>query len=391
MPPSLRSALATIVVLAAVVFGSAAGILAAVSQAEAQGTPTLPESVRPPAGATIGEPPNRPTNIQPKASDSDIWRAIRRGGQGGASGEASDDNPGSAVMPLAGTGGLIQSEGELWREMRGGPYRQYAGIFLAAIVALLALFFALRGRVRIAHGRSDTTVVRFGGIERFAHWLTAISFIVLAVTGLQLMFGRELIIPLLGKARFAELAILGKAAHNYVGFGFMVGLALMFILWVWHNLPHPRDIVWFLKGGGIIGTGHPHSKKFNAGQKIIFWLVILGGSSLSASGWALLVPPYDLHLFSTSFAALNDWFNLDLPAQLTATQELQLNQLWHGAVAVVMIGVILCHIYIGSVGMEGAFAAMGRGRVDLNWAREHHDLWVEELERKGKVPPAPAE
>ena len=381
IPSALRSALFMAAVLLSVV---PSGVLVLASQAAAQGTPVLPESVRPPAGAAIGEAPTRPTNILPEASDSDIWRAIRHGGAGGGS-------DAGAAMSLPGTGGLIQSEGKLWREFRDGPYRDYAGLLIATVVALLALFFALRGRVRMVGGASGVTVTRFGGIERFVHWLTAISFIILAVTGLNLMFGREFVIPLLGKARYAEITEIGKLVHNNVGFAFMAGIVLMILLWVWHNIPHPRDIVWFLKGGGIIGSGHPPSKKFNGGQKVVFWLVVLCGGSLAVSGWALLNPPYELHIFAVTFAQLNAWFSLELPTALSATQELQLNQLWHGMVAIVMICIILAHIYIGTLGMEGAFAAMGSGEVDLNWAREHHDLWVDKLEREGKVPKLPAE
>jgi len=338
-------------------------------------------SVRPPEGAASGSaPPPPPTNLLPPDSDSDVWRMIRQG------------ESGVVRAPQASGGQMIQSEGELWRDFRNGPYQTYAVLGLAAVFALLLLFFALRGRIAIAGGPAGVTIRRFTGIERFAHWLTATSFVVLALSGLNLVIGVDYLMPLIGKELFAQLTLWGKIAHNFLGFSFLVGIALMFILWVWHNIPHPRDVVWFAKGGGIIGIGHPTAAKFNAGQKIIFWVTILGGISLGMSGFALMFPE-QFTFFADTAALLNGWFGWQLPTDLSMMQEQQLNQTWHGIVGMVMTAVIIAHIYIGSVGMQGAFAAMGRGQVDLNWAEEHHKLWVAKLRRQGKAPPAelPAE
>jgi formate dehydrogenase subunit gamma len=175
----------------------------------------------------------------------------------------------------------------------------------------------------------------------------------------------------------------GKLAHDFLGFGFMAGLALMFVLWVWHNIPDGHDLKWLAKGGGMVGGGHPSACKFNAGQKLVFWAVALGGLSLSLSGLQLIFP-FTFHFFDGTFTALN-WLGLGLPTDLTPMAEQQLATVWHGAMAVFLTAVVIAHVYIGSIGMEGAFEAMGSGKVDLNWAREHHDLWVEELERKGEV------
>ncbi|MCB2053346.1 MAG: formate dehydrogenase subunit gamma [Geminicoccaceae bacterium] len=333
-------------------------------------------SVRPPEGASQSAAPPS-INILPQDSSSDIWRQIRRG------------ETGASAMPTPAGGQLIQSEGENWREFRNGAYYDYAVLFLLGTLALLALFFTIRGRVRIRGGKAGIEIRRFAALERFVHWFTAICFLVLALTGLNLIFGRPLLLPLLGKEVFATWSMWGKLTHNSIGFGFMIGVVAMFLLWVWHNLPHPRDLVWLAKGGGIIGNAHVPSTKFNTGQKLIFWAVILGGASLSVSGFALLRPPYDLGLFAATFGWINDLFGTDLPTVLDTTQEMQLNQIWHGAVGVVMTAIIFGHIYIGTIGMEGAFAAMGRGRVDLNWAREHHDLWVERLEKEGRLSTVP--
>jgi formate dehydrogenase subunit gamma len=320
-----------------------------------------------------GPAPTPPANLQPERSASDMWRAIRRGEEG------------TVPIPNELARQLIQSEGEAWRSLRGGDYRIYSGWAILGMIGLLALFFAVRGRVRIHAGPAGVRIRRFNGVERFAHWLTAVSFIVLALTGLNLIFGRPLLIPLLGKEAFGAISMWGKLAHNYLAFGFMLGLALMLVLWVVHNVPHPRDVVWLLKGGGLLGGTHPPAKKFNAGQKVLFWIVMLGGLSISLSGLQLLFP-FTFSFFDSTFATLNAWLGSSLPTGLTPMAEQQLATLWHGATGVVLTAVILAHIYIGTVGMEGAFDAMGSGEVDLNWAREHHNLWVEELERKQAAP-----
>jgi formate dehydrogenase subunit gamma len=184
---------------------------------------------------------------------------------------------------------------------------------------------------------------------------------------------------LIGPDAFALITQWGKYAHNYLSFAFMLGLILIFVLWVKDNIPNRHDLVWLSKGGGLFKAGvHPPSEKFNAGQKLVFWIVILGGVSISLSGIALLFP-FEFKMFAATNAFLNI-FGFDLPTNLTLMQEMQLSQLWHGIVAIVMIAVVLAHIYIGSLGMEGAFDAMGTGMVDENWAREHHDLWVAEIE-----------
>ncbi|MCR9222024.1 MAG: formate dehydrogenase subunit gamma [Alphaproteobacteria bacterium] len=314
-------------------------------------------------------------------SDTDFWREIRRGAGG------------SAQQPHELGGVLIQSEGETWRSVRNGPLSTYGVWLMAASVAGLALFFALRGRIAIEHGLSGVTIERFKAVERFGHWLTAGTFIVLAITGLNMLYGRYILIPVIGKEAFATITMAGKWLHNWVAFGFMAGLVLIFVMWVAHNIPNRTDLAWLAKGGGLFTKGvHPPSRKFNAGQKIIFWATILGGVSLSLSGWALL-DPFTTTMFGKTFAVVN-LVGFNLPTDLTLMEEQQFAQVWHTIVSLVMIAIILAHIYIGSIGMQGAFAAMGSGHVDLNWAKEHHGLWVEEEQAKGAVPggrPQPAE
>ena len=228
-------------------------------------------------------------------------------------------------------------------------------------------------------------------MERFAHWLMAGSFIVLAITGLVVLFGRMAIIPLLGHEAFSTIAVASKWVHNNISWAFMLGLVMAFFLWVGHNIPNRADLKWLAVGGGIFTKGvHPPARKFNAGQKMIFWSVILLGASISASGLSLLFP-FDMPLMGKTFSFLHDigaarWFGLDaFPAELTPQEEMQYTQLWHAIVGFGMMAVIIGHIYIGTIGMEGAFDAMGSGEVDENWAYQHHSIWYEKLERRGET------
>jgi formate dehydrogenase subunit gamma len=306
-------------------------------------------------------------------SSSDFWRAIRQG----ESFSTSLPNERGAV--------LIQSEGDNWRAFRNGPLSEYGAWALLGIVALLALFFVIRGRIRLEHGWSGHTITRFNFVERFAHWLTATCFVVLALTGLNMLYGRYVLLPLIGPEPFSMLMLWGKYAHNFLAFGFMLGLVLMVVLWVWQNFPNRYDFVWLAKGGGMFTKGtHPPAKKFNAGQKLVFWLVVLGGISVSLSGLMLLFP-FDYKAFGPTFGWVNWAFGTALPAALAPMQEMQLAQLWHAIMGLFLTVVIIAHIYIGTIGMEGAFDAMGSGQVDQNWALEHHNLWVRDLERRGAL------
>ncbi len=326
------------------------------------------QNVRPPENAVNAGGPPQTVPQEGGSYDPELWKELRRGVQGTVS------------IPDKKAGILVDSSGETWRAVQNGPLPVYGSYLLGGIIVLLALFFLIRGRIKIEHGRAGVTIERFTDFERIGHWLLATSFIILALSGLNILYGRYVLIPVVGKEAFAAIAATGKWLHSYVAFAFMVGLVMTFATWVWYNFPHPRDLVWFLKGGGILGGGHPEAKKFNAGQKVLFWLVMLGGLSLSLSGLQLLMP-YELPFFGKTFAFLNG-LGFDLPANLSANEEQQLATVWHGIVGLVLMAVIIAHIYIGSIGMEGAFEAMGTGDVDLNWAKEHHSLWVEEeLER----------
>ncbi|NCW30518.1 MAG: formate dehydrogenase subunit gamma, partial [Alphaproteobacteria bacterium] len=323
-------------------------------------------SVTPAVAQVNGEVPGTALGIK---SDTDLWRFVRTG------------NAGSTQMKDELSAVMIQSEGDNWRAFRNGPLSIYGAYGLAGIIGLLVVFYVVRGRIRIDAGPSEDKILRFGTIDRFAHWLMAGSFVVLGITGLNMLYGRYVLLPVLGKDAFATITAFGKYAHNYLAFAFMVGLALSFVLWVRHNIPNKLDLKWLAMGGGIFAKGvHPPARKFNAGQKIIFWAVMIGGLSVSMSGIALMFP-FQTHMFAETFAMLNG-LGFSLPTDFTPLQEQQMNQLWHGVVSLALVTMIIAHIYIGSVGMEGALDAMNSGMVDRNWAKEHHNLWVEEEDQK---------
>jgi formate dehydrogenase subunit gamma len=222
---------------------------------------------------------------------------------------------------------------------------------MGGTILLLALFRLLRGRVRIEQGWGGFSIRRFRGIERLAHWLLAISVVALALTSLSLQYaapdldyGRTLPGRLLGEEVFAGILRIARALHWWVQLAFMAGLVLAFLLWVGHSLPHWRDAAWLVRGGGLIARGvHPPARKFNAGQKLLFWIVILCGAWVSG-----LIPRYEGY----------------------GTE-------WHGVPALVLICAVIVHIYMRTVGIQGAASAMTSGEVDANWARQHHSLWAE--------------
>lgn len=318
------------------------------------------------------------------ASDPELWRALRFG-----SADVTASNNGPAATTL------IQDGGMRWLLFREGPLATYGAYLMGGTLVALLLFYLVRGRIRIDGEKTGRRIERFKAVERFGHWLLAGSFILLGITGLISLFGRKVLIPAFGHEAFSTLALASKWVHNNVSWAFMIALVMIFVMWVVHNLPDRTDINWLLKGGGIFSKGHPPAKKFNAGQKMIFWSVIVLGGSISVSGLALLFP-FEINMFAATFDKLNAWgisglLGLgELPTALAPHEEMQYAQLWHAIVSFVLMAIVLVHIYIGSVGMEGAYDAMGSGEVEEQWAREHHSLWVEEVKSKEAAAPKSA-
>jgi formate dehydrogenase subunit gamma len=274
---------------------------------------------------------------------------------------------GRGTLPDTRSFNLEQPGGRDWRQFHDVTLHWIGAVAILGMLALLVGFYLVRGMVRIKAGRSGRTLVRFNAFERFMHWMTATCFIILAVTGLNISFGKELLLPLLGPEAFSAWSQWGKYAHNYLSFPFTVGVVMILLTWIAGNIPNAVDVEWVKRGGGIVGHDDPPAYRFNGGQKMIYWIVVLGGGAAAISGYLLMFPFY-----ATDIAGM------------------QLAQGVHGTVAVLFVAAMLAHIYIGTIGMEGAFEAMGTGEVDINWAKQHHSLWVEEEAAKGHVSTPPA-
>lgn len=323
----------------------------------------------------LGNPENAAPTTAPLGtnggrSDADVWRSIRY----------NEIDP-RIQSPAPANEVMIQDAGMPWYQLREGPMITYGGGAILGFLALLVVFYFVRGKIMIDGGPAGTTIQRFKAIERFGHWLLAGSFIALGITGLLTLMGRSFLIPVIGHDAFATIAAGSKWVHNNIAWSFMLGLVMTFVMWIAHNIPNKLDWQWLKAGGGIFTKGHPSAKKFNAGQKIIFWTVMVLGASVSLSGLSLLFP-FHMPMFADTFGVINSIIGTSFPTELTPHEEMQYANIWHSIVAFVMMLAIIAHIYIGSIGMEGAFDAMGNGQVDLEWARQHHDLWVAEVEAK---------
>jgi formate dehydrogenase subunit gamma len=270
---------------------------------------------------------------------------------------------------------LIQPAGRQWDYFHEIILRWLGVIVILGMIAVLAAAYLIMGRLRISKGRSGQKVPRFNAFERFSHWLTAVSFVVLGLTGLNITFGKLLLLPMIGPEAFSSMSQIAKYTHNFVSASFVIGLVLIVAIWIKDNMPRKVDIDWIRQGGGFIKSKHAPSGRFNAGEKMVFWFALGAGVPVILSGYLLMFPFY-----------------------VTDIAGMQLAQIVHALVAVMFIAVIIAHIYIGTLGMEGAFEAMATGDVDLNWAKEHHDLWLEQQlskehlsARSGHSSAAPAE
>lgn len=276
---------------------------------------------------------------------------------------------GRITIPNPQAATLEQPQGRDFQAFHESTLPWLGGLVIVGMLAVLALFYFIRGRVRTNAPSTSIKLLRFHMFERLAHWLTATAFIVLALTGLNFVFGKRLLMPLIGADAFSIWSRWAKVAHDSFSWAFMLGILVLLVVWVRDNLPDRYDVNWLKVGGGLFDKSnntHPPAGRFNTGQKFVFWSVVLGGAALSVSGIVMLFP--------FVFADVNG---------------MQLAQTIHAIVAVLMVAVILGHIYIGTLGMEGAFEAMNSGTVDLNWAKEHHSVWAEKKEGDAEAPPAP--
>jgi formate dehydrogenase subunit gamma len=282
---------------------------------------------------------------------ANYWRTVR----GGEAGITTESGPYT-------TDTLIQNGGQNWRQIRNGLIANYGGWVLGIALAGIALFFAVRGRIRLEEGYSGKRIMRFSLWQRIVHWYTATTVIVLALSGLIILFGRALLIPLFGKDAFSVLAEGSKIVHNFVGPLFLVAVLMLILTFLAGNLFRKGDLKWLTSGGGMRKGKHASAGRYNAGEKLWFWLASIAGILIAATGVVL-----------------------DFPGFGQTREVMQLAEIVHASFAILLIAVAFGHIYIGTLGTEGAIDAMSKGHVDANWARQHHDRWYEEMEKSGMV------
>jgi formate dehydrogenase subunit gamma len=279
---------------------------------------------------------------------ANLWRVVREG------------VPAYTSTPAQGHTILIQNGGENWREVRNGLIARISPwVILLALVGMTA-FYLIVGQDKLEKPRSGVKIERYAFAERFLHWYTALMFIIMAMTGLSLLLGRIVLIPVFGHWLFSGYMQAAKVLHNFCGPLLLVGILLEFIKWVRYNIPEKIDFQWFKNMGGMIGSGpRPHTGKVNAGEKGWFWLIFVFGIAVGVTGILLDFPIWDQTRFT-----------------------MQVSLVIHATVAVLFVTVSFGHIYMGTLGVEGVFEAMWSGSVDAAWAEQYHDLWYEEKTRK---------
>jgi len=275
---------------------------------------------------------------------ADLWRAVR------------EADVGTTQVQGVDSGVLINANGERWRYFRMNQLIPVGAMLMGSVLALIVLFYLVRGPLRMQGGPSGKKIQRFSVFERTTHWFTVSLFWLLALTGLILLYGRFVLIPLLGPDGFGITASACKEAHNLFGPMFLVAILMMFVTFVKDNIYARGDMTWLLKGGGMLGGGHVSAGRFNMGEKIWFWIAILGGLVLSVSGLVL-----DLAVFGQG------------------REVMEISHVLHGIAALVVITVSFGHIYLGTAGVEGTLDSMTTGYVDEAWAESHHDRWYAEV------------
>jgi formate dehydrogenase subunit gamma len=276
---------------------------------------------------------------------------------------SASERPQYASIPGVDKNRLIQGAGREWREFRNGPVTQIGGWLLVIVLAGILVFYIIKGKIRLKGAPTGRLIERFNAVERAAHWTTAISFVFLGLTGIVIFFGKYIILPWLGYTGFSWLTIASKNIHNFVGPLFIFALVVTFLIFVKDNFINSGDVTWITRFGGMFSKQEVPSGRFNGLEKLWFWggLVLLG-IVMSVTGLILDFPNWD-----------------------QGRGAMQQANLIHVIAAVLFIAAALGHIYMGTIGMEGAYRAMREGYVDEEWAREHHSLWYEEV-KAGKRP-----
>ncbi len=295
-----------------------------------------------------------------------MWRAVRESGT----------QPGITTLPGAEKGVLIQpfvqypgsrltSAGEAWRQVRNQWIIPYGGSLFLLVAVAIGLFYWRKGPMQGHTPDTGRLIERFTYLERVSHWTVAITFVILGVSGLVLAFGKYVLLPVLGGTLFGWLSYALKTAHNFAGPLFSVALLVFIVFFVRDNLPKPGDLNWLSKAGGMFSGKELPSHRFNAGEKFLFWGgVIVLGMLVSVSGLVL---------------------NGLVPGVGVTRGEMQVAHMVHAIASVLMMTMFLGHIYMGSVGVKGAYQGMRTGYVDEAWAKDHHGYWHDDI-KAGKIP-----
>ena len=278
---------------------------------------------------------------------ADYWRQVTQGSTGYSTNKGVE------------AGVLINRSGDDWRKFRNDEVQPYGKWALAGTVLVLLVVYLLVGTNKLGQPRSGKTIERWRRFDRYLHWIVAGLFIILALSGLSILYGRFFLPEVMGKSAFSAYLQFAKSSHNYLGVLFAISFALMLLKWLVNNIPTSTDLKWFLGGGGMIKGKHPHAGYMNGGEKLWFWVLFAGGMALLGSGLVLDFP---------IFTALRD--------------DLQTANIVHAISSLVLICGALGHAYIGTLGTEGALEGMVTGQVDEVWAKQHHDLWYDEVKNK---------
>ena len=304
--------------------------------------------------------------VQP-GNNAPMWRDVGKGVAGYSSLPVRQaPEAGVLIQPFVEyPGSRLTNAGEAWRQVRNNWIIPYGGSLLFIVALAIAIFYWRKGTIRLHGTPTGREIERFTPFERSAHWSNAIAFVVLAVSGLVMAFGKFILQPVIGDTLFGWLTYALKNAHNFAGPLFAVSLVVVFFTFVKDNMPAKGDLVWLLKGGGILSGKEVPSHRFNAGEKIVFWGgVFLLGAVVVASGFVL---------------------DKIVPGLIYERSTMQMANMVHGVATVLMMAMFMGHIYIGTIGMEGAYSAMRTGYVDETWAKEHHELWHADIQA-GKIP-----
>jgi formate dehydrogenase subunit gamma len=279
-----------------------------------------------------------------------VWRDVRQGSAG--------------ITTIKGveSGVLIQTEGNAWRQWRNGPVTILGGLMLLGVVGSILLFHAWKGMLRLSSKPTGRKIQRFTTSERLIHNVVAGSFVLLGIGGVLMLFGKHIAVPFLGHTVFAFLMQILKPVHNFIGLVFFVALLAMILMWAKDNVWDNIDAEWIRRAGGLIDRSHVPSGRFNFGEKTWFWFgVTILGLAVSVSG-----------------------ILLDFPSVLELRSNLVVANLIHAIGALLMIMLALGHIYMGTIGVEGAMQSMKTGQVDEAWAQEHHEAWFNQVTAKNK-------